>query len=188
VTTLADAIGIVRSVAPDATAREVALVVAIGGHESHWGDTLLQSDGTATYNWGAITKGSGWTGPTFTHTDSKWTPTGVQQYSTEFRLYGTTEAGAADLYALLVYQYPRVMAAARAGSWQDVARLMYEGGYYRGTTPRQQAIKSYYDALRCFLLQQGIPAAAFVAALGLTEMAVWAILGWLIIRHHSRST
>jgi hypothetical protein len=188
VTTLADAIGIVRAVAPDATAREVALVVAIGGHESHWGDGFVLPDGTETHNWGAITKGSSWTGPTFVHGDSKWTPTGVQQYSTEFRSYGTAEAGAADLYALLTHQYPRVMAAARAGSWQDVARLMYEGGYYSGVTPPQQAIRAYYDALRGFLVQQGIPAGAFIVGLGLTEMALWAILGWLIIRHHRKGS
>jgi hypothetical protein len=80
------------------------------------------------------------------------------------------------------------MAAARAGSWQDVARLMYEGGYYSGVTPPQQAIRAYYDALRGFLVQQGIPAGAFIVGLGLTEMALWAILGWLIIRHHRKGS
>lgn len=175
-TNVLQAIETAKRALPDASFGLRALVVAIGGLESNWGDGF-----PGTNNWGAITKGSGWTGPTFEHEDSRWTPTGVEHYTTEFRAYSTPDEGAADLGHLLRSQYSKAVAAAESGSWPAVSRLLYEGGYYKGIKPKAQAIADHYSRLRDFLVDQGISAPMLAAAAGI-EWLFWGALGaffWL---------
>jgi hypothetical protein len=193
-TNVSQAVDIVSRVAPDLSRLGRALVVAIGGHETHWSDAFPQPDGTASYNWGAVTAGSGWKGRTFEHTDSRWTPAGNVRYVTAFRAYDSTEDGARDLANLLRYQYRKAIAAADRGDWLSAAQALYDGddatpggGYYSGTKPRKGAITDYYNALRVQLEAQGIPVAA-VAAAGILEMLFWAGLGLLAVKklNHGR--
>jgi hypothetical protein len=166
-TNVSEAIDITKRALPNASFGLRALVVAIGGLESHWGDQW-----PGTNNWGAITKGT-WTGPTFQHADSKWTPQGIEKYVTDFRLYDSPEAGAADLGRLLASVYPKAVSAAERGQWSTVSRFLYEGGYYKGTAPPTEAIAAHYKRMRDFLLQQGISAPLVAAAIGL-EWLFWA--------------
>jgi hypothetical protein len=167
VTDVLDAIAITKRALPDASFGLRALVVAIGGLESHWGDGW-----PGTNNWGAITAGSGWTGPTFDHADSRWTKTGVVQYVTQFRQYDSPEAGAADLGRVLQSQYAKAVTAAEQARWPDVSKFLYEGGYYTGTQPPKEAIAAHYKRLRVLLLEQGISAPLVAAAVG-AEWLFW---------------
>jgi hypothetical protein len=163
-------------------AADVALLVAIGGLESHWGDGW-----PGTNNWGAITAGANWTGSTFEHADSKWTPSGVVQYVTNFRAYPTPIDGAKDLGALLVSRYSKALDAAGRGDWLGASASLYDAGYYTGTKPRQQAIAEHYSRLRDFLLAQGINPAMLVAAAGL-EWLFWGALGLYLVRRKLKGT
>lgn len=184
-TNVTEAISIAKFAAPSLDASGIALLVAIGGIESHWGDgwsvTNRWSEGiSGTNNWGAITAGSDWTGDTFDHVDHKWTPSGTIQYVTKFRRYPTPVDGARDLAKLLQYQYPKALAAATAGNWKGASAALYDGGYYSGFKPRDGAIADHYKQLRKFLLEQGITPALIGAAVGL-EALFWiglGVLGW----------
>lgn len=167
-TSVNEAIDIAKRALPNASFGLRALVVAIGGLESHWGDDFHGSN-----NWGAITAGSGWSGQTFEHEDSRWTPSGVEHYVTNFRAYQSPEDGARDLGHLLQSQYAKAVAAAESGNWTSVSRLLYQGGYYKGTVPPAQAIAAHYKRLREFLLDQGISAPMLAAAAGI-EWLFWA--------------
>ena len=186
-TNVSQAVDIVARVAPDLSRLGRALVVAIGGHETHWSDHFPLPSGAPSFNWGAVTAGSGWKGRTFEHADSRWTPAGNVRYVTAFRAYDTTEDGARDLANLLRYQYRKAIAAADRGDWLTAARALYDDGYYSGTKPRKGAITDYYNALRVQLEAQGIPVAA-VAAAGILEMLFWAGLGLLAVKklNHGR--
>lgn len=175
-TNVVEAIEIAKRALPDASFGLRALVVAIGGLESQWGDGF-----PGTNNWGAITKGSGWTGPVFEHEDSRWTPSGVEHYVTEFRSYASPEEGARDLARLLQSQYASAVRAAESGRWPSVSRRLYEGGYYKGTEPPEQAIAGHYRRLRDELARQGISAPMLAAAAG-AEWLLWGAVGlffWL---------
>lgn len=187
-TDVSEAIDIVNRVAPELSRFGRALVVAIGGHETHWGDSFLQPGGAPSFNWGAVIAGPTWTGPTFTHNDSRYTPAGNVQYETAFRVYPSSDAGARDLAVLLKSQYKHALAAADRGDWLGAARALYDGddnkpggGYFSGTKPRAGAILDYFNALRKQLQAQGIPVAAIGAAAGL-ELLFWAGLAFLAIR------
>jgi hypothetical protein len=175
-TNVVQAIEIAKRALPDSSVGLRALVVAIGGLESQWGDGF-----PGTNNWGAITAGSGWNGPTFEHEDSEWTPEGVRHYVTSFRAYDTPEAGAADLGRLLSSRYASAVRAAERGQWREVSRLLHEGGYYRGVKPPAQAIADHYERLREFLVAQGITPAVAGGAL-LLEWALWGALGWWFLK------
>lgn len=166
-TSVNEAIDIAKRALPNASFGLRALVVAIGGLESHWGDGF-----PGTNNWGAITAGSGWSGQTFEHEDSKWTPQGVEYYVTDFRAYQSPEDGARDLGQLLQSQYAKAVAAAESNNWPSVSRWLYKGGYYKGTVPPEQAIAAHYKRLREFLVEQGISAPMLAAAAGI-EWLFW---------------
>lgn len=192
-TNVSQAVDIVQRAAPDLSRFGVALVVAIGGHETHWSDAFRQPDGSPSYNWGAVIAGPNWSGATFEHGDSRWTAAGNVKYVTRFRVYTSTEAGAKDLANLLRSQYKRALAAADRGDWLGAARALYDGddgkpggGYYSGTKPRNGAILDYFDALRVQLEAQGIPVAA-VAAAGVLELLFWGGLGLLAVKRLGRN-
>jgi hypothetical protein len=191
-TDVSQAVDIVSHAAPDLSRLGRALVVAIGGHETHWSDAFPQPSGAPSYNWGAVTAGNGWTGPTFDHADSRWTPAGNVAYVTKFRVYDSTESGAADLARILKGQYKHALAAADRGDWLGVARALYDGddnkpggGYYSGTKPRNGAILDYFNALRKQLEAQGIPIAAVGAAAG-AELLFWGAVALLAVRRLKR--
>lgn len=171
-TSVFEAIDIAKRALPHGSDRLRELVVAIGGLESHWGDNFRG-------NWGAIIAGSSWTGPTFEHEDSQWTPDGVQTYVTTFRLYPTPEAAAADLGLLLQSRYKDAVAAAERGQWYEVSRQLYDGGYYRGTVPPKQAIAAHYARLRQFLVEQGVRTTAHTGGgIGLLLVGTVGFLWW----------
>ena len=191
-TDVSQAIDIVNKVAPDLSRFGRALVVAIGGHETHWSDSFLQPSGAPSFNWGAVTAGPSWTGATFEHSDSRWTGAGNVSYITKFRVYPSSADGARDLANLLKFQYRKALAAADRGDWFGAARALYDGddskpggGYYTGTKARSGAILDYFNALRKQLEAQGIPVAAIAGAAGL-ELLFWAGLGFLAIRRVTR--
>lgn len=177
-TNVSQAIDIAKRALPNASFGLRALVVAIGGLESHWGDgwsvTNRWSEGiSGTNNWGAITAGPTWTGATFEHVDHKPTADGsVEEYTTTFRKYPTPEAGAADLGRLLQSQYSKAVKAAESGDWSAVSGLLYDGGYYTGFGGRAAAVKAHWQQLRKFLLEQGISPSMLAAAAGI-EWLFW---------------
>ena len=179
------AVDIVARVAPELSRLGRALVVAIGGLETHWSDYFAQPDGTPSYNWGAVTAGASWTGPTFEHGDSHWTPAGNVKHVANFRVYESSEAGARDLATLLQHQYKKALAAADRGDWYGASRELYDGGYYSGYKPRTGAILDHFDAVRKQLEAQGIPVAAMAAAAGL-EMVFWGALAFFAVRKLKR--
>lgn len=181
-TDVSDAISIAKTAAPSLGAGGRALLVAIGGLESHWGDWW-----PGTNNWGAVTAGSGWTGATFQHEDSMWTPNGVVHYTTNFRAYPTTLDGAKDLANVLKSQWPKALAAADSGNWLGASTALYDGGYYTGTKPRKQAIAEHYARLRDFLIEQGINPAVIGGAIAL-EWLFWAGLAFFIVKRNKRRT
>lgn len=183
-TSVKDAVAIAGQVVPALSVRARALVVAIGGLETHWGDNFHQSDGSPSNNWGAITKGSVWTGPTFSHGDTRWNEQtqSNESYSTEFRVYPTPLAGASDLASLLRHQYATALAAAERGDWKGASAELYKHGYYSGKGPAAQAIADHYAALKKELLAMGITPGVAAAAIG-TEWLLWFAVGWFIIRH-----
>jgi hypothetical protein len=179
-TDVTEAISIAKQAAPSMGASGIALLVAIGGLESHWGDWW-----PGTNNWGAVTAGSGWTGATFEHADSRYTPDGVVSYVTNFRSYPTAVAGAADLASLLRSQYSKALAAASDGNWLGASAALYDAGYYKGTKPRSGAIADHYKRLREFLVEQGITPALIGAAMGL-EWLFWGAIGFLVVRRRMK--
>jgi hypothetical protein len=185
-TNVSQAVAIVRSVAPDLSRFGAALVVGIGGLETHWSDNFPQPSGAPSFNWGAVTAGANWSGPTFEHADSKYTPTGNVRYITEFRVYPTTEAGALDLANLLRYQYRSAIAAADRGDWFGASTALYDGGYYSGTKPRKGAILDHFNALRKQLEAQGIPVSA-IAAAGVLEILFWGSVGLFAVKRLRRN-
>jgi hypothetical protein len=191
-TTVADAIAIAKRALPNASFGLRALVVAIGGLESHWGDgwsvTNQWSEGiSGTNNWGAITAGPSWTGATFEHVDHRIGKNGaVEQYTTTFRKYPTPEAGAADLGQLLQHQYAKAVAAAESGNWPAVSKVLYDGGYYSTTiADPKKAVAVHYGQLRKFLLEQGISAPLLAAAAGI-EWLFWAGIAAIIVARKAK--
>lgn len=187
-TDVAQASQIVARVAPDLSKFGRALVVSIGGLETHWGDYFAQPSGAPSHNWGAVTAGTDWTGATFEHSDSRWTPAGNVQYVTRFRVYPSTDAGAADLVSVLRGQYKKALAAADRGDWLAAARFLYDGddgkaggGYYSGTKPRSGAILDEFNAIRKQLEAQGISVSTIGAAAGL-DLVFWGALAWFAAR------
>jgi hypothetical protein len=180
-TNVSQAVDIVARVAPELSALGRALVVAVGGLETHWGDTFPKPDGTPSFNWGAVTAGPDWTGDKFQHGDSHWTPAGNVPHVAWFRAYPNADAGARGLAVLFEHQYAKALAAANRGDWYGAAREMYDAGYYSGTKARKGAILDYFNAIRKQLEAQGIPVAA-VAVAGGVEIIFWAALGFLAVK------
>jgi hypothetical protein len=186
-TTVTEAIAIVRRALPNASFGLRALVVAIGGLESHWGDgwsvTNQWSSGIAgTNNWGAITADPSWTGETFEHVDHRPTPSGgVEEYTAKFRKYPTPDAGAKDLGNLLQHRYSSAVSAAESGRWHDVSSYLYDGGYYSGFGGKKAAVNAHYSQLSKFLKAQGIDPAILAGAAAL-EWALWAFVGIIVVR------
>lgn len=123
------------------------LVRAVSCIEAHYGDWWKGGPGEGSNNWGSITAGSGWSGPTFEHKDSyfdKKTGKNVP-YVTDFRSYPTQAAAAKDLYSVLVNGYPAAVELAQNGNWTMVSEALY--GYYRGTATKAKAIAAHRKRL-----------------------------------------
>jgi hypothetical protein len=180
------AVAIVRRVAPDLSRFGVALVVAIAGLESAGSDGSIGTGFLPHHNWGAITAGSGWTGATFEHEDSRWTTDGVVHYVTNFRDYADDDAAALGLVQLLRSQYKSALDAADRGDWFGASRELYKAHYYTGTKPPQAAIADHYKALSKWLVAQGINPALIGAAMGL-ELIFWITLGIFGLRAARRA-
>lgn len=191
-TTVTEAIAIAKRALPNASFGLRALVVAIGGLESHWGDgwsvTNRWSEGIGgTNNWGAITAGPNWKGETFEHVDHRTLPDGsVEEYTAKFRRYPTPEAGAADLGQLLQHQYAKAVTAAENDNWPAVSAKLYEGGYYSGFGTKKAAIEAHYNQLKKFLQQQGITAPMIAVATSI-EWLLWIGLGAIFIARKAKA-
>jgi flagellum-specific peptidoglycan hydrolase FlgJ len=181
-TSVTEAISIAKQAAPTLGPASIALLVAIGGLESHWGDWW-----PGTNNWGAIVADSSWKGPTFEHSDSKYTPEGNVSYVTKFRAYSTPTEGAADLGRLLAARYHEALAQAGKGNWLGASQALYDAGYYTGTQPRKAAIVTHYRNLSKYLLQQGISPATIGAAVGL-EWLFWGVVGAYLVKRKLKGT
>lgn len=147
-TTLQQALGVVRSAVPSAKPYELAAVLGVGGLESHFGDAF-----SPYHNWGAIQATAGWHGDTFEHGDSRWdskTRTNIPYVAT-LRAYSTSEDGAADLLSFLRGGYAKALAAAALGDWAAFSARLYDGGYYSGYGPRTKAIADHVAAMRKWL-------------------------------------
>jgi len=168
---LSEAQAIVRKVAPDLPWFGVAFVVAIAGLESGLGEGFLPH-----HNWGAITAGSGWNGPTFEHEDKRWTESGVETYTTNFRDYADDEAAAKGLVDLLRSQYGKALSAAEAGNWYEASCQLYKAGYYTGTNKDASVnIANHFKALSSWLVKQGI-SPGLIAGAALLEALFWTAL------------
>ena len=185
-TSVAQAVEIVRRVAPELSRLGAALVVSVGGLETHWGDAFPKPDNSPSYNWGAVTADPTWTGDKFQHGDSHWTPAGNVKHIAWFRAYPDADSGARGLAVLLERQYSKALAAADRGDWYAAAREMYDAGYYSGTKPRKGAILDYFNAIRKQLEAQGIPVTAVAAAGGL-ELIFWGALGLFAVKRLRRN-
>jgi hypothetical protein len=130
-----------------------------------WGHGLSEA-GQGSNNWGAMTAGSSWTGPTFEHRDSRWDEASQQQvpYVTRFRSYATPEAGAADLARTLSTGYHAVAGQlAEQGRWSDISAAIGPEGtyYYGGFGPPEQAVadhqQRFLNALAAIRAETGEP-------------------------------
>jgi hypothetical protein len=129
---------------PHASAKQSLFIRAQSWFESGYG-TGWDGDGAGSHNWGAVTAGPEWPGPTFQHADSYWTPEGVRRVSPKFRIYPSDEAGVADQYALVAKNWPKALTLADADDWKGAAAALF--GYYRGNVPPEQAKADYYRNL-----------------------------------------
>jgi hypothetical protein len=124
---------------------EVRMLMAVSWLEGQYGTGWKSRGvtGAGSYNMGAIQKGSGWTGETFGHLDTKPNDgkSGNTVYHAEFRKYPNAVAGWADL-AAQVYKHrgrETVRQAAQAGDINEFSRYMYTTGYYQGFGPDAEA-------------------------------------------------
>ena len=139
---------------------------AIGWLETQYGWGWQGGPGQGSNNIGAITKGSGWTGPTFEHRDSEPRDDGSSRwYVTQFRAYPTAAAGFEDLVRGVFLWLTRdlyVLPPATRGDLEAFSRALYNTGYYKGfgATPEQR-IEGHWrkvlDACARFARELGEP-------------------------------
>lgn len=111
---------------------EVLMLMGVGRLETSYGDGWKEA-GKGSFNMGAITAGSSWTGDVFEHKDSYPDAQGVNHwYVTKFRKYPSAEAGWQDLGHIVYETRPAVLAAASHGSSLGVSQALYRSHYYAG--------------------------------------------------------
>lgn len=99
------------------------------GYGSGW-----RPPGTGSNNWGAITAGPNWTGPTFEYFDRRADGT---PYVAKFRVYPTAYEGAKDLARVLLKS--NVRAALAQGDFYGAVRAQIDENKYTGSPPATPA-------------------------------------------------
>jgi hypothetical protein len=122
----AQAFADVLHVAP--TANELRFLLAEGLYDSTFG-AGWHDDGVGSYNMGAIHSYAGWTGETFSYTDSH--PDGTRYVQT-FKKYPSAIDGWRDLVHEFYVRRPSIRSAARSGSTIAVATAMVRTKYAEG--------------------------------------------------------
>lgn len=150
-TTHEEARVILERAVPGISESDSLLTRVISCLEAHYGD-WWKGAGVGSNNWGAVSAGSKWEGPTFEYTDSRWDPEEGRQveYVQKFRKYATPEEGARDLYELLTSGTHKVASElAAAGRWGEISRAIGPRGtgYYRGVGPPEKAEPRHRAAL-----------------------------------------
>ena len=130
------------------TLNELRMLLAVALHESTYG-AGWKGEGVGSFNMGAVQAGAGWTGETFTYTDTHPTSTGgAQAYEAQFRKYSTALDGWKDLVRVLYLQRSSVRKAAETGSPMAVAKAMRATKYYQGKgATESDRIRGYAQAL-----------------------------------------
>ena len=176
---------------------QAQLLQAVGfletSYSSGWSKTVPGAAGS--HNWGAITAGSGWSGATFDHKDSRPDAKGNNVwYVTKFRSYPTLIAGAADLARVVYQERPTVLAAATDGDVRGFSAAMYATKYYLGFGATvAERIDHHYKAVvgacKKMVLEIGepmpgdtIPSPSMPAPRG-TDGAVQHAINSLIMKH-----
>jgi len=140
------------------TGCEVAVIAAIAWLESNYG-AGWKGEGEGSFNMGAITAGSSWTGPVFTATDSRPNNDGSStQYETKFRVYSSALEGFKDLVRVAFVQANRstVRLAAFNCNIDEVSTQLYDTGYYQGFgKTREERIAGHQKAMRNALVVAG---------------------------------
>lgn len=130
---------------------EAAVLAAVSYHETKYG-SAWGGAGAGSFNMGAITAGSGWNGPTFSHKDSR--PEGGKdvEYVTEFRKYSTADEGFRDLVRAVFIWNGRssVQREAVRCDLYGVSRELYRTGYYKGLAKlsENERVIAYERALK----------------------------------------
>lgn len=118
------------------TRPEIQYVHAVAELETSCGDGWLDPAHDRANNYGAIQKGSNWTGPTFGHKDSSPNDDGTSKlYDGAFRVYSSPVAGAEDLVRVVYKNRGRehaVLPSAQKGDSKGVSRGLYQTVYYEG--------------------------------------------------------
>lgn len=155
--------------------REAAVLAAVSLHETGYGSGW-KPPGDGSFNMGAITAGSGWTGETFSYADSRPEAGRDVSYVTSFRKYPSADEGFKDLVRAVFIWNGRenVRQAALKGDLYAVARELYRTGYYKGRAIHSEAerIRAYQTAL-----EHGIGAIGVTALFGQPSAMPWLILG-----------
>lgn len=145
-TTHSEAKAILERAVPGIDPATSLLVRGISMIEAQYGDGWghgLSTAGQGSNNWGAMTAGSSWTGPTFEHQDSRWDENLQKQvpYVTKYRSYATPEDGARDLYRALTGYHGIAAELAKAGRWGEISKAIGPRGtyYYGGKGPPAEA-------------------------------------------------
>jgi len=110
------------------TANELRFLLAEGLHDSTFGSGW-HDEGVGSNNIGAIHSYPGWSGETFSYTDSH--PDGTRYIQT-FKKYPTAIDGWRDLVREFYIRRPSIRNAARSGSAQQVATEMVRTSYAEG--------------------------------------------------------
>jgi peptidoglycan hydrolase-like protein with peptidoglycan-binding domain len=127
--------GFRRCYGVDPSRVQAQLAQAVGFLETSYGSGWSNKiPGAATSNnWGAVTAGGEWTGPTFEHRDSRPDDHGNNiWYSTKFRSYASPQDGATDLIKIVYVQRPSVFAAGLSGDSLAFSTALYRTHYYLG--------------------------------------------------------
>jgi len=126
------------------TENELRYLLAEGLHDSTFGYGW-HDDGVGSFNMGAIHATGGWTGDTFSYTDSHADGT---RYEQVFRRYPDAVSGWRDLVHEFYVRRPEILAAARRNDVQGVATAMVRSNYAEGFgATEQERIEGWRKAL-----------------------------------------
>lgn len=119
----------------EATTSEAQCAQAIAALETQYG-AGWKPPGNGSWNFGAQQAGSGWTGETFSYTDTNPNADGTSTpYFAKFRKYPNAIEGADD-FIRIVFQAngrdKKVLPAATAGNTLGFSTGLHETGYYAG--------------------------------------------------------
>lgn len=125
------------------------LLIAQSALETGWGRSLpAHGDGRSAFNFFGIKAGGDWDGPRVVRNTLEFVDGIPERRQERFRAYATAEDAFSD-YADLVQESPRYASAMAAGSPEEYARGLAEGGYATDPDYAQKWLAIYHgDTLR----------------------------------------